>query len=357
MRIPRSPLLLSALGVTLLVGGCTAGRPVTLPEEPAAPPAAAEPMRLTAIPDLAGLPPAVTGPQTVAADTAAADVLVAHDRVWVLSSGRLDVYDLRLNLLGQVPVGSPIERVSAGQVLGAGGGSVWAGFDVSDTLYRIDPDAYRVTAAIAAVDNPSRMAALGDDLWVAQDRTGDLTKIDLRSNRVVDVVPVHTSAPLPASGWGQHRHQERTLGPARLGTTGRLVWVEEPADSHIVAVDTRTGSVVARHDCRGLSVDGGAATATCGREVVWFDPTTAAATRRHAAPEWLGSGPLNILGTDPAGGWIAAPQDMGVVRVDSGLRPTAATGLTLRTAATRMTILGDAIIAITGSTIFRLDLC
>jgi hypothetical protein len=356
----RTRLLLAALSVAVLAGGCTASRPPTAPLNTTrhalgtSPSAASQPLQLAAFPDLPGLPPAVTEQTT--ASPGASDIIVAYGRVWALVSGRLDVYDLHLRPLGRIPVGNQGEAASWHQVLGAARGSVWVGFDSSDTLHRIDAYTHRVTGIIPYVQNPSRMIAVGNLLWVAEYRTGNLTAVDMNTNEKVGAISLNSSTPGAAGNWADLRHNEREADPIRLAATSNLIWVEEYVHSQIVAVDPTNGRVLARRDCSGLSADAGTVTATCTGAVVWFDPATAAVRRRIRAPEWLGVGPLNILAPDNAGGWITAPQHNGVVRVDAALRPVAATAITPRLSPTRITVVGDALIGLAANTPFSLNL-
>jgi hypothetical protein len=245
---------------------------------------AGEPLQLAAFPDLPGLPPAVAEQTT--APAAASDITVAYNRVWVIGGGHLDVYDMTLRPLARIPVGNQGEAASWHQVLGAARGSIWVGFDSSDTLYRIDPYTHRVVGIIRDVPGPSRMIAVGHLLWVAEYRTGNLTAVDMNTNERVGSITLNNPTPGASRSWADLRHDEREVDPIRLAATANLIWVEEYVHAQIVAVDPSNGHLVARHDCSGLSADAGTVTATCGGAVVWFDPATAAVRRRITAPAW-----------------------------------------------------------------------
>lgn len=203
---------------------------------------------------------------------------------------------------------------------------------------------------IATGNAPCGAAAGFGSVWVANDRSGTLVRIDPRSNRVVGRVRVGRGACSTATGAGAvwvvnyatdslFRVDPRTLRvrTVRVGDQpedtivafGR-VWATSWKDGTLTAVDPVTLSVVRRIDVgqypAGLAARRGSIWVGFGREVTSIarvDPQTAAVTRvpvGSARPAWFVSGTpdlwiqatdSDLLHVDPAGGQVLGRHHVG----------------------------------------------
>ena len=110
----------------------------------------------------------------------------------------------------------------------AGLGSVWVTVPRSDTLLRIPPADPRTSQAIQVGDSP-RFLAIGDDaVWVMDQGSGSVTRVD-RDGKVVATIKV---SDVPIQG-----------GDIAVG--GGAVWVRIEQDL-VVRIDPRTNAVNAR---------------------------------------------------------------------------------------------------------------
>jgi streptogramin lyase len=133
-------------------------------------------------------------------------------------------------------------------------GSVWVANDGSGTLARIDPRRNRVTARIPVARGICPIAAAGGKLWVASYETGLVYRVDPRLRRVVSRFKV--------GAW-----------PAHFAVSGRTVYLSVFELGLIVRFHARTGRFlgafsVQGHNPSGLAVSGGKLWVAFAREAV-----------------------------------------------------------------------------------------
>ena len=163
--------------------------------------------------------------------------------------------------LGEIPVG----RQPTGMAVGEG--ALWVMNQGSGTVSRIDRGADRVVATVAAGDSPDAIAVGRDAVWVGgwSRQQGDVVRrIDPRTNRVVATVPVPSEpyglAVTDDAVWATGlvagtvtRIDPRTNRVAAVIRTGgrpvhvaaddRSVWVAYPLDTLVKRIDPRTNTV------------------------------------------------------------------------------------------------------------------
>jgi virginiamycin B lyase len=146
--------------------------------------------------------------------------------IWVVSTDhRLVRVDSVTNRADPEPTPLP-EGAAAAR---AGLGSVWVTVPRSDTLLRIPPADPRTSQAIKVGDGP-RFLAIGEDaVWVMDQGSGTVTRVD-RTGEVVATIPV---SDVPIEG-----------GDIAVG--GGAVWVRIEQDL-VVRIDPATNAVTARY--------------------------------------------------------------------------------------------------------------
>jgi streptogramin lyase len=202
----------------------------------------------------------------------------------------------------------------------AGFGSVWVANDGSGTIARIDPGTNRVTRRIRIGRGACSTAAGAGAVWVVNYRTSSLVRIDPRTFRTrsvrVDAVPF-----------------------AVLVAFGR-VWATAWEAGRLDEIDPVTTSLVRRIDVgprpAGLAVRRGAVWVGSGREqmtIARVDPGTAAVVRYPvgaARPGWFASGTpdfwiqaadSDVLHVDPATGKVLTRLHVGRTLGQGALAP------------------------------------
>ena len=178
------------------------------------------------------------------------------------------------HLVARIPTGDSPGGATAAY------GAVWVANDSSGTLARIDPATNHVTRRLKLRPGLFSVTHGFGALWVVNYKTGVLSRVDPRSGRVrsvrVDAVPFDVAAAF-----------------------GR-VWVTAWEAGKLVEVDPSSLRVVRRiaigRRPTGLHVAGGALWVGFGRsatEIARFDPTTGKAERVPVgvrAPSWFVSG-------------------------------------------------------------------
>jgi hypothetical protein len=148
------------------------------------------------------------------------DLDIGHRAVWVVTgtgphgNKLVKINALRQEVAWQLPIGFPAAHVVVSQRL------IWVLSETGGVLLGIDPDrkaiVHRVFMSSGAVD----MAAGGTTLWVLNDRTNVLTRVDERAGK-----PILPPIQLYGSG-----------GNVTLGQGG--AWVTLPADHALIRVGT-----------------------------------------------------------------------------------------------------------------------
>jgi hypothetical protein len=140
--------------------------------------------------------PVVPGRPVVAArirlDRSFTDVDVGFGAIWVAGQGALLRIDLRTNrVVATIP--TPVTGESASIAFGEGAVWVTSG-QANGVVYRVDPAANRVTAAIGVPGGAFGIVVAAGTVWVTQylpePDPGIVVRIDARSNRLLSQVEV-----------------------------------------------------------------------------------------------------------------------------------------------------------------------
>ncbi len=140
--------------------------------------------------------PVVPGRPVVAArirlDRSFTDVDVGFGAIWVAGQGALLRIDLRTNrVVATIPMPLTGENAS----IAFGEGAVWVtSGQANGVVYRVDPAANRVTAAIGVPGGAFGIVVAAGTVWVTQylpePNPGIVARIDARSNRLLSPVEV-----------------------------------------------------------------------------------------------------------------------------------------------------------------------
>ena len=170
---------------------------------------------------------------------------------WVAARGELERIDLGTGTLAGTSTlpfahhGEGRIEVSATDVA-VGEGSVWVTGDVlNPTLWRIDPERRRRTAAIALPFGPDAVAVAEGTVWVANQLDDSVTRVDARSGRVGRTIEVG--------------HE-----PVALAASKGLVWVANRLDGTVSRIDAKTNRVTAT-----VAVGDAAEDVAVGAGAVW----------------------------------------------------------------------------------------
>jgi YVTN family beta-propeller protein len=200
-------------------------------------------------------------------------------------------------VVARVPTGSGPAEVVAAE------GAVWVTNDGSGTLTRVDPRTNRVTATIRIGRGAFAIAAGAGALWVSNYRAGTVSRVDLRTHAVQPTaVGANAGDVLVAAG---------------------RVWVTSFDEGTLVAVDPATRRVVRRIEVgghpTGLLFDRGSIWVGLAREatdVLRVDPRTGSIRRYPVGVEM----PRHFAAV-PGGIWVASGGDA-LVRLAPGGRVT-----------------------------------
>jgi streptogramin lyase len=174
----------------------------------------------------------------------------------------------------------------------AGFGAVWVANDGSGTLARVDPKTNRVTRRARIGEGVCSVATGAGFVWVTNYRTGAIVRVSPQSFAV--------------------RRVRVGAEPFDVLVTDGRVWATAWGDGKLVTIDPRTLRVLQRLDVgpypAGLATRAGSVWVGFGRSatsVVRIDPTTADVKRVPvgvSAPAWFSSGTrdLWITGNDNA---------------------------------------------------------
>jgi len=188
-----------------------------------------------------------------------------------------------------------------------------------------------VTARIATGTSPCESAATASAVWVANDGSGTLVRVDPRTNRITARVRLGRGACAVATGAGAvwvvnyrtgvlarvdpaTRKVRRTVvggAPFDVVVEHGHVWTTGFSNGTLVETDARTGRIVHRFDVggvpNGLLYDGGALWVGLGRdatEVLKVDPASGSVRRIEVGA----AAPTHFVATD-RGIWVANDGD------------------------------------------------
>ncbi len=179
-------------------------------------------------------------------------------------------------------------------------GSVWILNETTSTVTRVDPDTRRVMETIPDVgDAPKAIATSGNDIWVAAFGARQVTRINAAANKVVDRITVGNQ-------------------PVSVVATADAVWVANSADNTLQRIDPKTDKA----DPPLAVGDGPSALAIDGTSLWVANRGTATVsqidtrTGERAAPDLpVDAGP-SALAVTPTDVWVANELSESVSRID-----------------------------------------
>jgi hypothetical protein len=271
----RKPLTLFGLVILLAVGSCTTTPPVvsapprtqapppepsTPQDVPAAPPGkgvaaqssasgstSSTPGSTSSTPRSPGTAPGNAGnasvtEKTIAVQETAGNIIGAFGSIWEVSEGntsellridpRTDKVTGTVNL-GYGDTGGDHYYHSG---LTQADGSLWISEFWYNQVLRIDPVGLRITGHIDVGRSPLSVLGEGHDVWVADFHSATVSRIDTRTDRVVQTI---TGVGDPA---------KFNVGPKGMASVDGIVWVSIDGQHRIYGIDPRTGHVVQTHD-------------------------------------------------------------------------------------------------------------
>jgi YVTN family beta-propeller protein len=187
---------------------------------------------------------------------------------------------------------------STPSAIAVGGGAVWVANNFSGTVSRVDPAADHVVQTIQVGNGPSGIAVGDGAVWVANSNGGTLSKLDAVSGLVVKTIPLGGATDV-AVGLG-------------------AIWVSDAANGRVLRIDPRTDQVTA-----AINVGTGPSAITPGDGSVWvansLDGTVSRIdprTNHVLAAIPVGNGP-GAIAVATGGVWVANGFGHSVVRIDS----------------------------------------
>ena len=305
------------LGVALAGGAIRFPLPLPSAAPTASPPASAAP---TASPGPSALPAAIS----ITADaTVPVPDLVGWEldgtRLWGLAPGRI----VRINLgsgkvTGSVPVG---QATNLWNGFARNGDGLWATEWESAMLYRVDPVALTVDAAIPVGLAPKGVLANADGVWVADTHDGKVLRIDPATNTVAVSITVGPTG---------------NSGPNWLASGFDSIWVDIPNNETVVRIDPVTDLVQATLQtpprftaCGGFAI---------GTDAVWVsgcdvsaavarldpltnEPVVAVTLPGHGGPTLIGDAPWVSVDTGDENAGLLVRVDPATNAIDRVLTP------------------------------------
>jgi YVTN family beta-propeller protein len=211
---------------------------------------------------------------------------VQENSLGVIDAGRGEI-------VNQIEVGDQPGGIAVGE------GSIWVTNQGSGTVSRIDPKTRAVVDTIDVGRQPAGIAVDNGSVWVANSGERSISRVNVATGRVVDTI-------------------ETGNGPSAVVVGANAVWITAVADGSLIRLDPSTGKtgepigvgslpIAAAADERGIwvvSQDAGT--------VTHFDPRSGLAL---AAPVPVGSRPVGVaLGAGSV--WVANSGDGSVTRID-----------------------------------------
>jgi hypothetical protein len=259
-RLRREPwrraALVAGLALAMLVAGVAPGLLARRAQRPPVPTVAA---------------PVVPGRPVVAArirlERSFSDVDVGFGATWVASRGALLRIDLRTNRV-VATIATPLTGESASIAFGEGAVWVTSG-QANGVVYRVDPAANRVTAAIGVPGGAFGIVVAAGTVWITQylpePDPGIVARIDARSNRLLSPVEVPNMPGAIRAGldaiWVTSRFTVSRIDPRSGAVTQPLhrvgdvravgagslwgTYANSADDAGVQRVDAGTGRVVA----------------------------------------------------------------------------------------------------------------
>jgi YVTN family beta-propeller protein len=144
-----------------------------------------------------------------------------EEKVWVAEpkTGRVEGIDTTIEQV--VPPSADAPDAAS---VAVGFGSIWAVSPASDALYRLDPAEGLEPKAIPVGDRPTDVALDENGLWVANEGSHDVMRIDPVAEQVDATEQVGEGA-----------------APRSIATGGGSVWVANIDGRNVVELDSRTG--------------------------------------------------------------------------------------------------------------------
>lgn len=217
----------------------------------------------------------------------------------LVAADSLGVFEASGHALADTAVGTGPHGVAVGA------GSVWVTNTNDNSVSRIDPKTNAVVQTIDVPDGPEGVAVGGGFVWVADSLANAVSQIDPGTNTVVRSIPVGNGPSDVAFGLGD-------------------VWVTDSADRTLVQLDPVTGRASAP-----LTVEAGADGVAVGFGSVWVTSGSSPGSVARIDPETDVAVKISV-GDDPsaiavgAGAvWVANGEEGTVSRIDaSSNRPT-----------------------------------
>jgi YVTN family beta-propeller protein len=187
-----------------------------------------------------------------------------------------------------------------------GSGAIWVSQAEEHSLLRMDPRSMRVEQTIPVGRGPSAIAIGGGDVWVANSLDGTISRIDPSVSRVVDTVTVGD-------------------GPSSLAFGHGSLWVADTRGHQLVRVDGVSGQPL---DRTALPAAPTGVTYTAG--AAWVSSESVGRVFRVApdsndiAEISVGTGPTGIAAGEGAI-WVANTLDGTISRIDPGSRAVTTT--------------------------------
>jgi YVTN family beta-propeller protein len=232
-----------------------------------------------------------------------ADVSADADHVWVANRGDGTVTQIdpgRKVALGTTPAETRVGGIAAGA------GGVWIGDSRGERLVRLDPAFPSAARSIRLAPTPQDLdfaavnpVAVGHGaVWVPA-ANGEIARVDPRSNRIVDTIPVGNS-------------------PTSIATGAGGVWVTDAIDNAVTRIDPAGANAVTAT----IPVGQGPSAIAVGEGAVWvantqddtvsrIDPRSAAVTQTIT----VGARPTGIAAAEDAV-WVADSLGGTVSRID-----------------------------------------
>jgi YVTN family beta-propeller protein len=178
-------------------------------------------------------------------------------------------------------------------------GSLWVTDNQTATLSRIEPTTKRVIASIPVGNGGTQLTGGAGSVWVANSDDSTVSRVDPATNSVVATIPVGAN-------------------PQGITATPGAVWVASH-DGTVTKIDTATNNVVDT-----IKIGGAALFTTAGDGSVWvgvfrqahglvrIDPTTDRVTAKISLP----TGACGGIAVTPTAVWVAGACSLGLSRVD-----------------------------------------
>jgi YVTN family beta-propeller protein len=138
------------------------------------------------------------------ADRLFAGIAIGDSSIWVAG----DLLDPTLYRIGLHGVVTRIHVPAGTDAIAVGAGAVWLVNQLTDSLVRVDPRSNRVTATISVGREPVAVALSGDTVWTANALDRTLSQVEVSNDRVVRTVQLGAT-------------------PVALAADARGLWVAE----------------------------------------------------------------------------------------------------------------------------------